>query len=196
MQNDPNKFLAALTTIKVNVGTPGNVRTVSLDGTKTWTVKEVLGIAEMSSEDYDVRVNGQPATGDSPVTADQTILLLAPVRGNLRTVLIVGAGAEGAAEAASTESSAPVASTETMAASTETIVTPAPAMIKINVGTPGNVRPISLDGSKSWTVNEVLGLAEFDPNGYDTRVNGQPANGFTTVTDNQTILLLAPVRGN
>jgi len=190
MQNDPNKFLAALTTIKVNVGTPGNVRTVSLDGTKTWTVNEVLGIAEMSSEDYDVRVNGQPATGDSLVTADQTILLLAPVRGNLRTVPVLGTPAEGAGTTA--------VSTETLvaSASTETLVTPAPSMIKINVGTPGNVRPISLDGSKSWTVNEVLGLAEFDPDGYDMRVNGQPADGFATVTDNQTILLLAPVRGN
>jgi len=103
---------------------------------------------------------------------------------------VLGTPAEGAGTTA--------VSTETLVApaATETLVTPAPSMIKINIGTPGNVRPISLDGSKSWTVNEVLGLAEFDPNGYDTRVNGQPANGFTTVTDNQTILLLAPVRGN
>jgi len=174
--NNETKFFAQLTTIKVNVGTPGNVRPISLDGTKPWTVKEVLGLAELQSEGYDLRVNGQPTTADGPVTDGQTILLLAPVRGNLRTV--------------------PQAPASEAAASTETIITPTPSTIKVNVGTPGNVRPITLDGSKAWTVSEVLGLAEYGSAGYDLRVNGQPATGLSSVTDNQTILLLAPVRGN
>lgn len=66
----------------------------------------------------------------------------------------------------------------------------------INVGTPGNIRKLALSNSKSWTVSEVLNAAELSARGYDVRVNGQPANGDTAVTNNQTVLLLAPVRGN
>jgi len=45
-------------------------------------VAEVLARAEISAQGYDVRVNGQPSTLQSPVGDNQTVLLLAPVRGN------------------------------------------------------------------------------------------------------------------
>jgi len=66
----------------------------------------------------------------------------------------------------------------------------------VRVGAPGNVRNLSLGAAKSWTVGEVLSLAEIDCKGYDLRVNGAPANGQSRVSEGQTILLLAPVRGN
>jgi sulfur carrier protein ThiS len=175
MNNESNFFASIVGTMKVNVGTPGNVRTVPLDQNRAWTVSEVLNLAEISPEGYDVRVNGTPASGTTPVTDGQTILLLAPVRGNLREVIVPPAAAE-----------------------TTAVVAPVPVVenIKVNVGTPGNVRPVSLAGDRQWSVGEVLNLAEVSSEGYDVRVNGTPANNLSPVTNGQTILLLAPVRGN
>lgn len=71
-----------LPSTKINVGTPGNFRTLSLIGDKTWTVAEVLNAAEINAEGYQIRVNGVPATAASTVAEGQTVMLLAPVRGN------------------------------------------------------------------------------------------------------------------
>jgi sulfur carrier protein ThiS len=142
-------------TIKVNVGTPGNVRAITLNAGHLWTVDEVLAAAELSSEGYDMRLTGEPVTGSSLVSEGQTLLLLAPVRGNFD---------DGAS-------------------------------IKINAGTPGNIGTVTIEGAFA-TVGNVLKQAELSADGYDIRVNGQPAKLDTMVTDGQTVLLLAPVRGN
>ncbi|HEY9786787.1 MAG TPA: hypothetical protein V6D17_15400 [Candidatus Obscuribacterales bacterium] len=68
-------------TISVNVGVPGNIKKLVLEGNK-WTVGEVLKYAEVEYKGYDIRVGGQPVSLDSAVTDGQTILLLRPVRGN------------------------------------------------------------------------------------------------------------------
>ena len=67
--------------------------------------------------------------------------------------------------------------------------------ISVNVGVPGNIKKLVLEGN-SWTVASVLKQAEVDASGYDIRVSGQPASLTTAVTDGQTVLLLRPVRGN
>ncbi len=69
-------------TISVNVGVPGNIKKLVLEGTN-WTVKEVLKYAEIDANGYDLRVGGQPVDLASKVTDGQTILLLRPVRGNV-----------------------------------------------------------------------------------------------------------------
>lgn len=185
MSNESNFFASIVGTMKVNVGTPGNVRSIPLDQNRAWTVSEVLNLAEISPEGYDVRVNGTPANGTTPVTDGQTILLLAPVRGNLREEI--------AGPAAATTTDAPV-----VASVVASVVAPVAVVenIKVNVGTPGNVRPVSLSGDRQWSVGEVLNLAEISSEGYDVRVNGTPANNLSPVVNGQTILLLAPVRGN
>ena len=76
------KSTMANETITINVGTPGNLRKLQLDAGKNWTVAEVLAVAERDSQGYDVRVTGSPATDNSPVGDEQTVLLLAAVRGN------------------------------------------------------------------------------------------------------------------
>lgn len=162
-------------TIKVNVGTPGNLRTLSLPADKVWTVADVLNMAELSTDGYDMRVNGLPATGPTVVSDNQTLLLLAPVRGNNTMESADGSVSVGSVG--------------------ETAAVPAKP-VKVNVGTPGNLRALELDGNKTWTVAEVLGLAELSTEGYDMRVNGLPADGSATITNGQTLLLLAPVRGN
>lgn len=68
-------------TISVNVGVPGNIRKLVLEG-NSWTVAEVLKYAEIDSSGYEIRVGGQPVQKNSPVADGQTILLLRPVRGN------------------------------------------------------------------------------------------------------------------
>ena len=69
-------------TISVNVGVPGNIKKLVLEG-ESWTVKSILEYAAIDANGYDVRVSGQPARLDSPVTDGQTVLLLRPVRGNV-----------------------------------------------------------------------------------------------------------------
>jgi len=158
-----------LPSTKINVGTPGNFRTLSLIGDKTWTVAEVLNAAEINAEGYQIRVNGVPATAASTVAEGQTVMLLAPVRGNLEEAVI-----------------------------TPKAVVPveAPSTIRVNVGTPGNFRTLTLSSDKPWSVAEVLNVAEINAEGYQMRVDGVPATGATFVADKQTVMLLAPVRGN
>ena len=67
--------------------------------------------------------------------------------------------------------------------------------ISINVGVPGNIKKLVLEGN-SWTVKSILEYAAIDANGYDIRVSGQPSRLDSPVTDGQTVLLLRPVRGN
>jgi hypothetical protein len=146
-QNQP----APTGTISVNVGVPGNIRKLVLEGSD-WTVRDVLKYAEIDHNGYDLRVGGQPVDLNARITDGQTVLLLRPVRGNTGT-------------------------------------------ISVNVGVPGNIRKLVLEGS-DWTVRDVLKYAEIDHNGYDLRVGGQPVDLNARVTDGQTILLLRPVRGN
>lgn len=68
--------------ISLNVGVPGNIRKVNLEGGKVWTVADALKKAEFSADGYEIRMGGEPVRLDSPVTDGRTILLLRPVRGN------------------------------------------------------------------------------------------------------------------
>ena len=88
----------------------------------------------------------------------------------------------------------PEAATTTDSA-TGTNNTAAVGTISVNVGVPGNIKKLVLEGN-GWTVKDVLRYAEIDANGYDIRVSGQPPNADAPVTDGQTVLLLRPVRGN
>lgn len=67
--------------ITVNVGVPGNIRKVTLEGSNL-TVKDALRVAEFSADGYEVRMGGEPVRLDSPLVDGRTILLLRPVRGN------------------------------------------------------------------------------------------------------------------
>ena len=78
---------------------------------------------------------------------------------------------------------------------TQTPVTAA-AAITVNVGVPGNIKKLVLEGDKNWTVGQVLKNAGFDSSGYEIRMGGEPVNEQTPVTDGRTILLLRPVVGN
>jgi sulfur carrier protein ThiS len=72
----------------------------------------------------------------------------------------------------------------------------AAATISINVGVPGNIRKVVLEGNRQWTVADALRAAEFDASGYEIRMGGEPVQANMPVTDGRTILLLRPVRGN
>jgi hypothetical protein len=79
---------------------------------------------------------------------------------------------------------------------TLTPVTPAAQDLSISVGTLGNLKKVVLDGSKSWTVGEVLRHQGLDATGYEIRVSSNPANLNTPVTQGNTIVLMTQVRGN
>lgn len=66
----------------VNVGPPGNMTKVLLDATRQWTVADVLNQAGFDAANREIRVGGDIASLDTPITSDQTILLVRPVRGN------------------------------------------------------------------------------------------------------------------
>ena len=65
----------------------------------------------------------------------------------------------------------------------------------INVGVPGNIRPVILAPGQTHTVSEVLQRAGFNSAGYELRISGDRANLETVVQPGQTILLLKAVRG-
>jgi sulfur carrier protein ThiS len=73
---------------------------------------------------------------------------------------------------------------------------PAPPSISVNIGVPGKIRKLLLEGNQSWTVKDVLRAAELNGSGYDVRMGGKVVSESAPVTDGQTILLLRPVRGN
>ncbi|MBK7840148.1 MAG: hypothetical protein IPP97_12005 [Candidatus Obscuribacter sp.] len=83
MSTETNKPAAEVTTntITVLVGVPGNLKSVTLDAGNA-TVKEALLRAELSAEGRDIRVAGQPANGDTPLTNGQTILMFKAIAGN------------------------------------------------------------------------------------------------------------------
>jgi sulfur carrier protein ThiS len=74
--------------------------------------------------------------------------------------------------------------------------TPVANKITVNVGVPGNMRKVTLEGSQQFTVADALAAAQFNANGYEIRMGGDPVQANTPVVDGRTILLLRPVRGN
>ena len=69
------------TTITVNVGTPGNLKKVILQG-KNPTVADALRAAELKSDGREIRMSGEKANLTDPVYDGRTILLFQAVRGN------------------------------------------------------------------------------------------------------------------
>lgn len=70
-------------TVTVNVGFPGKIQKVLIDANST--VADALRAAEIKADGYDIRMGGAPARLDSRLpegTANLTILLLKPVKGN------------------------------------------------------------------------------------------------------------------
>lgn len=65
----------------------------------------------------------------------------------------------------------------------------------INVGVPGNIRPVILAPGQSYTVADVVNRAGFNASGYELRISGDRANLETRVQPGQTVLLLKAVRG-
>lgn len=67
--------------------------------------------------------------------------------------------------------------------------------ITVRVGRlPGRIAEIALNGGRS--VADALGAAELDPNGYETRVNGSPADATTELEDGDTVLLVKKIKGS
>jgi hypothetical protein len=65
----------------------------------------------------------------------------------------------------------------------------------INVGVPGNIRPVILAPGQSYTVADVVNRAGFNASGYELRISGDRANLETRVQPGQTVPLLKAVRG-
>lgn len=89
--------------------------------------------------------------------------------------------------------------TQTEQGSTTVTLTPVTAPVNdlsVSVGTLGNLKKVVLDGSKSWTVGDVLKHVGLDSKGYEIRVSSNPANLNTPVTQGNTIVLMTQVKGN
>lgn len=67
--------------IEVRVGRlPGTIQTIALNGDRS--VKTALTAAGLSSDGYDIRVNGQTAHADSTLRQGDTLLLVRRIKGN------------------------------------------------------------------------------------------------------------------
>ena len=160
-------------TISVRVGQlPGKIRTVQAPEAGC-TVGSLLALAGLSSKDHEIRVDNQPANVNTPVRNNQTVLLIRPVKGN-------------------SESPLPEGSSESDPASSNSAET----MISVRVGQlPGKIRTLQAPEA-GCTVGSLLAMAELSSKDHEIRVDNQPANVNTPVRNNQTVLLIRPVKGN
>lgn len=76
-----NAVSANTGTISISAGHMGNIKKFVLEG-DGWTVKDVLKYAELDATGYDIRVSGQPAKLDTPVTDGHSVMLFRAVQGN------------------------------------------------------------------------------------------------------------------
>jgi sulfur carrier protein ThiS len=138
--------------IEVKVGRlPGRIETIGLNGDRK--VSTALEAAGLDAEGYEVRVNGNPASMDTELTAGQTVLLTQKIKGN------------------------------------------ADDHIEVKVGRlPGRIETIALNGDRR--VSTALEAAGLDAEGYEVRVNGNPASMDTDLTAGQTVLLTQKIKGN
>ena len=68
-------------------------------------------------------------------------------------------------------------------------------MTTVKVGRlPGRITEIALNGEN--TVEAAIAAAELDPTGLEVRVNGQPAEPGTALSDGDMVLLVKKVKGN
>jgi len=81
-------------TVTVAAGLPGKLKPYQLPAGST--IRDVLLKAELNPEGQEVRVDGETVTNlDTPLRADQTIMLFRPVRGNVDDTVTVAAGLPG-----------------------------------------------------------------------------------------------------
>lgn len=68
--------------------------------------------------------------------------------------------------------------------------------ITVSVGRPGNVRRITLEGGRNYTVADVLKAAELQvKRGEEIRLGGEPATMQTTVPDGAQLLISGAMQG-
>jgi hypothetical protein len=69
-------------------------------------------------------------------------------------------------------------------------------LISVRVGQlPGKIRTLQTPEA-GCTVGSLLAIAELSSKDHEIRVDNQPANLSTPVRNNQTVLLIRPVKGN
>lgn len=76
------------------------------------------------------------------------------------------------------------------------VTTEPSSMISVRVGQlPGKIKTLQVPES-DCTVGALLGAAGLSSQGYEIRLDNQPAKLDTPVRNNQTVLLIRPVKGN
>jgi sulfur carrier protein ThiS len=186
------------------------------------TAEAVVRQAGFDPAGYEIRVDNQPVALSTVVFANQTVLLLRPVRGNSELVtvmvgqlpgqikpckVIAGSTAESVVRQAGfdpagyeirvdnepVELSRPVWANQTVL-----LLRPVRGnteLVTVMVGQlPGQIKPCKVIAGS--TAESVVRQAGFDPAGYEIRVDNEPVELSRPVWANQTVLLLRPVRGN
>jgi len=67
------------------------------------------------------------------------------------------------------------------------------AMVKVG-RLPGKIEEVALNGGR--TVADALEAVELNAEGYETRVNGSPAEPETKLCNGDTVLLVKQIKGN
>lgn len=67
--------------------------------------------------------------------------------------------------------------------------------IVVRVGClPGKIEEIALNGGR--TVENALEAVDLEPEGYEIRVNGRPAEPASELVEDDTVLLVKKIKGN
>ena len=70
------------------------------------------------------------------------------------------------------------------------------ALISVRVGQlPGKIKTLQVP-AQGCNVGSLLAAASLNASGYEIRIDNQPAKSETPVRNNQTVLLIRPVKGN
>lgn len=76
-------------TISINVGQFPSARGVTpLTVEEGTTVAQAIARAELSTDGFDIRVNGQTATGEQVVNAGDSVLLVRKIKGNYKVLVV------------------------------------------------------------------------------------------------------------
>lgn len=200
---------------------PGRIQEIAVNVGQS--VEDVLNIADLSHEGYEIKIDGVVAGTDSVVTDETNLILLAKqVKGNANGIVKVGvmpgrineySASEGTTiadllELAELSSEGYEIKMDGVPVTLDTVITDETNLVLlakqvkgnsgqvVKVGVmPGRINEFST--TVGTTVGELLDLADLSSEGYEIKMDGVPVGLDSQVTSETNLVLLAKqVKGN
>lgn len=165
---------------------PGDLEQVRVDG--PMTINQVLAQTkkQLNPAEFEIRVQNQPADGNTVVNPGEQVTLLQRVQGNSKDSALGSTDTERTLGAAGKPSPASPASSASAPAGGSITVLPVP----------GDLELIQVDGPISITDLLARTKGQFNAAEFEVRVDNVKQDGDVTVRPGQQVTLLQRVQGN